>query len=69
LAASQEGVALCPETAVCLGALEMLLRRGAIKPSERVLVFNTGASQKYPEAVQEKLPLLDITKPIDWDSV
>jgi threonine synthase len=52
-----------------LGALEILLRRGAIKPSERILIFNTGASQKYPEAVQEKLPRLDVTKPIDWDSL
>jgi threonine synthase len=69
LAASQEGMALCPETAICLGVLEILLRRGAIKPSERILVFNTGAAQKYPEAIQEKLPRLDVTKPIDWDSV
>jgi threonine synthase len=69
LAASQEGMALCPETAICLGALEILLRRGAIKPSERILVFNTGAAQKYPEAIQEKLPRLDVTKPIDWDSI
>ena len=69
LAASQEGVALCPETAICLGALEILVQRGAIKPSERILVFNTGAAQKYPEAVQEKLPRLDITKPIDWGNI
>ena len=69
LAASQEGVALCPETAICLGALEILLRRGAIKPSERILVFNTGAAQKYPEAIQEKLPRLDVTKPIDWGAL
>jgi threonine synthase len=51
LAASQEGIALCPEAAICLGALEILLRRGDIKPGERALVFNTGAAQKYPEAV------------------
>ena len=69
LAASQEGLALCPETAVCLGALRILLDRGAVKPTERVLIFNTGAAQKYPEAVQEKLPRLDITKPMNWDSL
>jgi threonine synthase len=62
LAASQERVAFCPETAVCLRALEILLRHGAVKPTERILVFNTGASQKYPEAVQEKLPRLDVTQ-------
>ena len=69
LASASEGIALCPETAVCLGALEVLLRDGKIKPDERILVFNTGAAQKYPEAVQEKLPRIDITKPIEWDAI
>ena len=66
LAASHEGIALCPETAICLAALEMLLKRGAIRPEERILVFNTGAAQKYPEAIRENLPRLDIGQPIDW---
>jgi threonine synthase len=69
LASASEGIALCPETAVCLGALEVLLRDGKIKADERIVVFNTGAAQKYPEAVQEKLPRIDITKPIDWDAI
>ena len=69
LAASKEGIALCPETAVCLGALEVLLKRGTIKSTDKILIFNTGASQKYPEAVQEQLPRIDITKPIDWASI
>jgi threonine synthase len=69
LASSQEGIALCPETAVCYGALEVLLREKKIKPTERVLVFNTGAAQKYPEAVKEKLGRVDCTKPIEWESI
>jgi threonine synthase len=69
LASSKEGVALCPETAVCYGALEVLLRRGTIKKNDSVLVFNTGAAQKYPEAVREKLPRININKPIDWASL
>jgi threonine synthase len=69
MAASAEGIALCPETAVCLGALEVLLKRGVIKPADRILVFNTGASQKYPEAIQEKLRRVDITKPIEWETI
>src|SRR5882724_666326 len=69
LASSQEGVALCPETAVCYGALEILLERGIIKKEERILVFNTGAAQKYPEAVHEALRHLDIKKPIDWQTI
>ncbi len=69
LAAAKEGIALCPESAVCLGALEVLLRNGRVKPDERILIFNTGASQKYPEAVRENLPLIDITRPIDWSRI
>ncbi len=68
-AASLEGIALCPETAVCLGALKLLRERGLVQPQERVLIFNTGAAQKYPEAVQEQLPLLDVGRPIDWTAV
>jgi threonine synthase len=66
---SLEGLAICPETAVCFGALEMLLARGEIKPDERIVVFNTGAAQKYPEAVHEEIPLLDISKPLDWGAI
>jgi threonine synthase len=62
-----EGIAICPETAVCFSALEILLARGEIRPQERIVVFNTGAAQKYPEAVHEQLPLLDISQPIDWN--
>jgi threonine synthase len=69
LAASQEGIALCPESAVCLGALEVLLQRGIIKTTDRILIFNTGAAQKYPETVTASLPRLDITKPIDWSAI
>jgi threonine synthase len=69
VATSSEGIALCPETAVCLGALEGLLREGKIRRDERIVIFNTGAAQKYPEAIQENLPILDITKPIDWSSI
>jgi len=69
LASSKEGIALCPETAVCYGALEVLLKRGKIKKTDRILVFNTGAAQKYPEAVHEQLPRIDISKPIDWSRI
>ena len=69
LASSQEGIALCPETAVCLGALEVLLAKKSIKPEERVLIFNTGAAQKYPEAVHEQLTRIDIKAPIPWENI
>ena len=67
LVASSEGIAICPETAACIGALEQLTSSGWIRPEERVVVFNTGAAQKYVEALACELPKLDITQPIDWD--
>ena len=69
LAASCDGIAICPETAVCLGVLGQLLDSGGIDRKERVVVFNTGAAQKYPEAVQERLPAIDLAKPIPWDEI
>jgi threonine synthase len=67
LASSSEGIALCPESAVCLGALDVLRRDGAIRADDRVVVFNTGAAQKYPEVVQETLRRLNLHQPLDWN--
>lgn len=67
LVAGSEGIAICPETAACIGALEQLTSSGWIRPEERVVVFNTGAAQKYVEALACELPRLDIGQPIDWD--
>ena len=58
-----------PKNAIGPYALEVLLRDGQIKPTDRILIFNTGASQKYPEAVHEKLPHIDITRPLDWNTI
>ena len=66
LANAKEGLAVCPETAVCLGVLDQLMGQGKIKSNERVLVFNTGAAQKYPESVDVELPRIDMTQPVDW---
>ncbi len=67
LVTTLEGIAICPETAACIGALEQLTQSGWIRPEERVVVFNTGAAQKYIEAISADLPRLDIRQPIDWD--
>ena len=66
LANSKEGIAVCPETAVCLGVLDQLIGQGKIKSKDRVLVFNTGAAQKYPESVTSEVPMLDLSQPVDW---
>jgi threonine synthase len=64
--ASQEGVGICPETAICFDCLEMLRRAGRIAPDEEVVIFNTGAAQKYPETVPLNLRHLDKNKPVDY---
>ncbi len=69
LAARLEGIAVCPEAAACVGAMEMLTKDGWIQPNDRVVVFNTGAMQKYPEAMATDLQKLDKDKPIDWDQL
>src|SRR5262249_26466463 len=60
-----EGISLCPESAVCLDCLEQLIKNGQVKPDEEIVVFNTGAAQKYPETVKLKLPRLDKDRPVD----
>jgi threonine synthase len=65
-AMSLEGVSLCPESAVCLDCLEALVAQGRIRADEEVVVFNTGAVQKYPEAFPLDLPRLDGTRPVDY---
>jgi len=58
-ASGTTGISICPETAVCFDVLEQLLRDGRVKRDEEVVVFNTGAAQKYLEALPPKLPRLD----------
>ena len=68
-ASAKEGLALCPEAAICLGALERLVARRIIQAEDRVLIVNTGAAQKYPEVLPEPRLRIDITKPIDWSAI
>jgi threonine synthase len=67
--ASLEGIPLCPEAAVCLDCLEQLAAAGQVRPDEEVVVFNTGAAQKYPEAVPLALPRLDKDRPVDYEKL
>lgn len=63
---SREGVSICPETAICFDCLETLVRNGQVRPDEQIVVFNTGAAQKYPEVVPLSLPTLDKNASIDY---
>ena len=63
-ATALEGIALCPEAAACLDVLDRLVREGKVHADERVVVFNTGAAQKYVEAMALDLPLVE--PPVDY---
>jgi threonine synthase len=66
--AELEGIAFAPETGACLGVLETMVAEKAIDPNERVVVFNTGAAQKYVE-VMGGSPLPRLDRPVDWDAL
>ena len=68
-ASSLEGIALCPETAVCLAVLEDLLADGSLSRDARVVVFNTGAAQKYVELLGDEPPRLPGGGGVDWASL
>lgn len=69
LGAQNEGIAICPEAAACIGALKELTEQEWIRPEERVVIFNTGAAQKYPESLAYSLPKLDKNQPLDWSRI
>ena len=68
-ASKLEGIGLCPESAACLVALEKLVCAGTILRDERVVVFNTGAAQKYVECLPSELPRLARGVQPDWDAL
>lgn len=67
-ASAMEGVSLCPESAACLGVLERALAEGFVKRDETVVLFNTGAVQKYVEAMRVELPRV-AKESVDWEMV
>jgi threonine synthase len=67
--AGLEGIGICPETAVCFDCLERLRAEGDVRPDDVVVVFNTGAAQKYPEVVALDLPRLDWDRPVDYEAL
>jgi threonine synthase len=63
-ACALEGISICPETAICLEALENLVRSGTIGAQEDVLIWNTGAAQKYVECLEAPVGRIDRHKPL-----
>ena len=64
-ASALEGIAFAPETGACIGVLERLVAEGAVAADERVVIFNTGAAQKYVEVMGTE-PLPPFPDPPDW---
>jgi threonine synthase len=69
LASSQEGISFCPESAACVGALEMLAEEGWIRSDEQVVIFNCASARKYADLVDPGLPCLDPTIETDWNAL
>jgi threonine synthase len=51
---------------VCLDCLQHLVQTGQVQANEDVVVFNTGAAQKYPETVPLHLPRVDKNRPVNY---
>jgi threonine synthase len=54
--ASEEGIYAAPEGAACVSALEKLMASGFLKPTDRIVIYNTGSGLKYPEAYSTRFP-------------
>lgn len=50
--ATLEGILLCPEGAAAAAALEKLLGIRFFAPTDRVVLFNTAAGNKYPDLIR-----------------
>jgi threonine synthase len=53
--ASKEGVFAAPEGAACLAAYKISLEQKFLKPSDKVVLFNTGSGLKYIDVVAKAL--------------
>jgi threonine synthase len=50
-----EGLLLSPEGAAATAAYDQLIETGFLKPSDRVVIFNTGAGLKYTDMIAEAM--------------
>jgi threonine synthase len=55
--AKHEGIFLSPEGAAATAAYDRLIAEGELKPSDRVVLFNTGAGLKYTDMTAEAMKL------------
>jgi threonine synthase len=55
--ASKEGVFAAPEGAASLVAYKILLRQGFLKPTDKVVLFNTGSGLKYIDVIADAMKI------------
>jgi threonine synthase len=55
--AANEGLFLSPEGASVMAAYDRLIASGFLKPTDRVVLFNTGAGLKYTDVIAEAMHL------------
>jgi threonine synthase len=55
--AKHEGIFLSPEGAAATAAYDQLLASGDLKPTDKVVLFNTGAGLKYADVIAEAMHL------------
>ena len=53
--AQNEGIFLSPEGATSTAAYQQLIETGFLKPTDRVVLFNTGAGLKYVDVIAEAM--------------
>ena len=69
ISSEKTGLSICPETAACVSALELLKNQNWIQPDDRVLIFNTASGQKYKDSKKVELPKINIHEEIDWEMI
>ena len=67
--ADTQGILPCPEGGATWAALQKLVAQGTVKPTERIVLFNTGSGLKYPECLPRQAPVLDPDDPRALDQV
>ena len=55
--ARNEGIFLSPEGATATAAYDTLIASGELKPTDKVVLFNTGAGIKYTDVIAEAMHL------------
>lgn len=62
LLARAEGIFAAPEGGACVAAVTRLLQSGFLKPSDRILIYNTGSGLKYLEAYSTRFPRQNVSE-------